>query len=117
MKELEKFNFKYDEDMKYWYKHCIGTFNKFIVLTEKNIDSCIGQILFYNDSAFNTTLYLDTLYDLIQSGLVEKMWKENSMIGILLTIILTALTIFIVAVLGLGLFVTYKMIKNILKDF
>lgn len=38
------------------------------------------------------------------------------MIDILLTIILTALTIFIVGVLGLGLFVTYKMIKNILKD-
>lgn len=39
------------------------------------------------------------------------------MIGILTTIILIAITIFIVAVLGLGLFVTYKMIKNILKDF
>lgn len=39
------------------------------------------------------------------------------MIGILTTIILIAITIFIVGVLGLGLFVTYKMIKNILKDF
>ena len=39
------------------------------------------------------------------------------MIGILTTIILIAIIIFIVAVLGLGLFVTYKMIKNILKDF
>lgn len=39
------------------------------------------------------------------------------MINILLTIILTVLTIFIVAVLGLGLFVTYKIIKETLKDF
>ena len=39
------------------------------------------------------------------------------MINILLTIILTALTIFIVGVLGLGLFVTYKIIKETLKDF
>lgn len=72
LKELEKFGFKYNRDMKYWYKHCIGTFNKFLVLTENDIDSFRGQIVFYNDSAFNTTLYLDTLYDLIQSGLVEK---------------------------------------------
>lgn len=39
------------------------------------------------------------------------------MIGILTTIILIAIIIFIVVLLGLGLFVTYKMIKNILKDF
>lgn len=39
------------------------------------------------------------------------------MINILLTIILTALTIFIVAVLGLGLFAVYKIIKETLKDF
>lgn len=72
LKELEKFEFKYDEDMKYWYKHCIGTFNKFIVFTENDIDIFKGQIIFYNDSAFNTTLYLDTLYDLIKADLVEK---------------------------------------------
>lgn len=39
------------------------------------------------------------------------------MIGILTTIILIAIIIFIVAVLGLGLFVTYKIIKETLKDF
>lgn len=39
------------------------------------------------------------------------------MIGILTTIILIAITIFIVAVLGLGLFATYKIIKEMLKDF
>lgn len=72
LKKLEEFGFKYDEEMQYWYKHCLGTFNKFIVLTEDDIDSCKGQIVFYNDSAFNTTLYLDTLYDLITAGLVEK---------------------------------------------
>lgn len=76
LKELEKFGFKYDEQMNYWYKHCLGTFNKFIVLTEDDIDSFNGQIVFYNDSAFNTTLYLDTLYDLIQAGLVEKVEEE-----------------------------------------
>ena len=72
LKELEKFGFEYSEDMKYWYKHCLGTFNKFIVLTEDDIDSFKGQIVFYNDSAFNTTLYLDALYDLIKADLVEK---------------------------------------------
>ena len=72
LKELEKYGFKYDEEMKYWYKHCLGTFNIFIVLTEDDIDSFKGQIVFYNDSAFNTTLYLDTLYDLIKADLVEK---------------------------------------------
>ena len=39
------------------------------------------------------------------------------MVDILTTIILIAIIIFIVVLLGLGLFVTYKMIKNILKDF
>lgn len=39
------------------------------------------------------------------------------MIGILTTIILIAITIFIVAVLGLGLFATYKIVKETLKDF
>lgn len=39
------------------------------------------------------------------------------MVDILTTIILIAIVIFIIALLGLGLFVTYKMIKNILKDF
>lgn len=39
------------------------------------------------------------------------------MIGILTTIILIAITIFIVAVLGLGLFATYKIVKEMLKDF
>lgn len=72
LKELEKFGFKYDESMNYWYKKCLGTFNKFIILTENDMDSCKGQIVFYNDSAFNTTLYLDTIYDLITAGLVEK---------------------------------------------
>lgn len=72
LEELEKFGFKYNEELNHWYKHCIGTFNKFIVLTENDIDSFRGQIVFYNDSAFNTTLYLDTLYDLIKADLVEK---------------------------------------------
>lgn len=72
LKELEKFGFKYNEELNHWYKHCIGTFNKFIVLAEADIDNVRGQIVFYNDSAFNTTLYLDTLYDLIKAGLVEK---------------------------------------------
>lgn len=39
------------------------------------------------------------------------------MIGILTTIILIAIIIFIVVLLGLGLFVTYKIIKETLKDF
>lgn len=72
LKELEKFGFKYDEEMDYYYKHCAGTFNKFIVLTKTDIDAVRGQIVFYNDSAFNTTLYMGTLYDLIQAGLIEK---------------------------------------------
>lgn len=72
LNELEKFGFRYDEEMKYWYKHCAGTFNKFIVMTIDDIDSFKGQIIFYNDSAFNVTLYMDTLYDLIQAGMVEK---------------------------------------------
>lgn len=72
LKELEKFGFKYDEEMKYYYKHCLGTFNKFLVSTIDDIDTCKGQIIFYNDSEFNATLYLDTLYDLIKADLVEK---------------------------------------------
>ena len=39
------------------------------------------------------------------------------MIGILTTIILIALAIFIIALLGLGLFAVYKIIKETLKDF
>lgn len=34
LQELEKFGFKYDKEMNYYYKHCLGTFNKFIVLIE-----------------------------------------------------------------------------------
>lgn len=76
LKGLENYGFKYDKVLKHWYKHCLGTFNKFIVLTINDIDAVKGQIVFYNDSAFNTTLYLDTLYDLIQAGLVEKVEVE-----------------------------------------
>lgn len=72
LKELKKFGFKYDKEMDYWYKHCIGTFNKFIILTKTDIDSVRGQLVFYNDMAFNTTLYLDTLYELITAGLIEQ---------------------------------------------
>lgn len=39
------------------------------------------------------------------------------MVDILTTIILIAIIIFIVVLLGLGLFVTYKIIKETLKDF
>lgn len=39
------------------------------------------------------------------------------MVDILTTIILIAIVIFIIALLGLGLFVTYKIIKETLKDF
>ena len=39
LKELEEFGFKYDEEMDYYYKHCAGTFNKFIVLTKTDIDA------------------------------------------------------------------------------
>lgn len=39
------------------------------------------------------------------------------MADILTTIILIAMVIFIIALLGLGLFVTYKIIKETLKDF
>lgn len=39
------------------------------------------------------------------------------MVDILTTIILIAIIIFIVAVLGLGLFATYKIVKEMLKDF
>lgn len=72
LEKLEEFGFKYDEELENWYKNCIGTFNKFIVLTQDDIDACKGTIIFFNNSAFNTTLYLDTLYDLITAGLVEK---------------------------------------------
>lgn len=72
LKELEKFGFKYDEETKMYYKNCIGTFNKFFIPTENNLDEFRGQIIFHNQSNFATTLYLDTLYDLIQAGLVEK---------------------------------------------
>lgn len=58
--------------MNYYYKTCLGTFNKFIVMNYEDIDHEKGTIIFYNDSAFNTTLYLDTLYDLIKADLVEK---------------------------------------------
>lgn len=76
LKELEKFGFKYDTELNHWYKNCIGTFNKFIIFTENDIDSFRGQIIFYNNSAFNTTLYLDTLYDLMKADLVEKVEDE-----------------------------------------
>lgn len=39
------------------------------------------------------------------------------MVDILTTIILIAIIIFIVVLLGLGLFATYKIIKEMLKDF
>jgi len=72
LKELEKFGFKYDEETKMYYKNCTGTFNKFLIPTEDDLDVFRGQIIFHNESNFATTLYLDTLYDLIQAGLVEK---------------------------------------------
>ena len=73
LKELEKFGFKYDEETKMYYKNCTGTFNKFFIPTENDLDTFKGQIIFHNESNFNTTLYLDTLYYLITTGLVEKM--------------------------------------------
>ena len=72
LKELEKFGFKYDNSLAVWYKHCNGTFNKFFVMTEDDIDTFKGQLIFHNESNFQTTLYLDTLYDLIKAGLVVK---------------------------------------------
>ena len=72
LKELEKFGFKYDEEMNYYYKKCLGTFNKFIVFIEEDIDVCRGLIILHNNSEFTTTLYLETLYDLIKADLVEK---------------------------------------------
>ena len=39
------------------------------------------------------------------------------MVDILTTIIIIAIIIFIVVLLGLGLFATYKIIKEMLKDF
>ena len=76
LKELEKFGFKYDKDTETYYKNCVGTFNKFIVSTKDDLDVCKGQIIFHNESNFSTTLYLDTLYDLIEKGLVEKIKEE-----------------------------------------
>ena len=72
LKELEKFGFEYDKEIKCYYKKCIGTFNKYLVCDYEDIDVCKGLIVFHNDSAFDTTLYLDTLYDLIKADLVEK---------------------------------------------
>lgn len=39
------------------------------------------------------------------------------MLEIIGTIILIALAIFLISIMGLGLYVAYKMIKSILKDF
>lgn len=72
LKGLEIFGFKYNEELNCYYKHCNGTFNKIFVMIEDDIDVCWGQIIFHNESNFQTTLYLDTLYDLIQAGLVEE---------------------------------------------
>ena len=72
LKELEKFGFIYDEELNHYYKRCIGTFNKFIVFIEDDIDVCRGLIILHNNSEFNVTLYLETLYDLIKADLVEK---------------------------------------------
>lgn len=72
LKGLENFGFVYDEETDCYYKKCLGTFNKFIILNSEDDDYPKGGIIFYNDSAFRTTLYLETLYDLIQAGIVEK---------------------------------------------
>lgn len=72
LKELERFGFKKDKESGVYYKKCLGTFNKFYVMTEDDIDTCKGQILFHNESNFQTTLYLDDLYNLIKADLVEK---------------------------------------------
>ena len=72
LKELEKFGFEFDEETHCYYKRCLGTFNKIMICDYEDIDVCKGLIVFHNDSAFNTTLYLDTLYDLIKADLVEK---------------------------------------------
>ena len=72
LKELEKYGFKYDDESKVYYKSCKGTFNKFIIPIEEDLDVFKGQIIFHNESNFQTTLYLDTLYELIQDDLVEQ---------------------------------------------
>lgn len=72
LKELEKFGFKYDEETKMYYKNCTGTFNKFFIPIEDDLDTFKGQIIFHNESNFQTTLYLDILYDLITADLVVK---------------------------------------------
>lgn len=71
LKELEKFNFEYDEDNDYWF---------YYGFTEPNdqsevryyIDNKDRRISVGFDMYVNPYRILDKIYDLIQAGLVEK---------------------------------------------
>lgn len=76
LKDLSKFGFKYNKQMKYYYKNCIGTFNKVIVFNYDSIDTVKGLICLHNESNFETTLYLDTLFDLFKADIVEEVEDE-----------------------------------------
>ena len=72
LKDLIKYGFIYDKEMNYYYKTCTGTFNKIIIFNYDDEDVCKGLIVFHNNSAFETTLYLEPLYNLIKADIVEK---------------------------------------------
>lgn len=75
LKELEKFNFEYDEDNDYWFYYA------FTELDEQSevryyIDNKDRRISVGFDMYVNPYKILDKAYDLIQAGLIEKVEGE-----------------------------------------
>lgn len=77
LKELEKFNFEYDEDNDYWFYY--GFTEPFDQSEVRYyIDNKDRRISVGFDMYVNPYKILDKAYDLIQAGLVEKeqIWKR-----------------------------------------
>lgn len=65
LKELEKFGFKWDENLKEYYIFSKQKDEKLSVAYER-------YIIIKDFSGFSITVYFDIIFDLIQAGLVEK---------------------------------------------
>lgn len=75
LKELEKFGFKYDEEYNLYETYILKEerYNcHFIITITISLDNRLIYVDFDTEYLLNGLISVDILYDLIESGLVEK---------------------------------------------
>ena len=81
LKELEKYGFKYAQTNmdKYFYTYYLD--NEFdLTIYENDKILRLGYCPIDDTSSYADTTFLDTIYDLIQAGLVEKVERKNDLL-------------------------------------